>query len=80
MQLGIFAKTFPGNTPAAVLQAVRAAGYRVAQYNMACSGVDPMPDVIPEGAAEAVAAAAQAAGVQLAVRRLHHHDEVGLDR
>jgi sugar phosphate isomerase/epimerase len=66
MQLGIFAKTFPGNRPAAVLQAVRAAGYRVAQYNMACSGLDAMPDVIPEDAAEAVAAAAHASGVQLA--------------
>lgn len=66
MQLGIFAKTFAGNTPFAVLQAVRAAGYRVAQYNMACSGLDAMPDVIPEGAATAVAVAARASGVPLA--------------
>ena len=66
MQLGIFAKTFPGNTAAAVLQAVRAAGYRVAQYNMACSGLDAMPDFIPEGVDEAVAAAAHASGVRLA--------------
>ena len=66
MQLGIFAKTFPGNTPAAVLQAVRAAGYLVAQYNMACSGVDAMPDFIPEGVDEAVAVAANTSGVRLA--------------
>ena len=66
MQLGIFAKTFPGNTPSAVLQAARAAGYGVVQYNMACSGLDAMPDAIPEGAAEAVAEAARASGVRLA--------------
>lgn len=66
MQLGIFAKTFPGDTPFTVLQAVRAAGYRVAHYNMACSGLDAMPDMIPEGAATAVAAAAHASGVRLA--------------
>lgn len=66
MQLGIFAKTFPGNTPSAVLQAVRAAGYRSAQYNMACSGLAAMPDAIPEGIAEAVADAARVSGVRLA--------------
>ena len=33
MQLGIFAKTFPGSDPAAVLRAVRGAGYRCAQFN-----------------------------------------------
>ncbi len=66
MQLGIFAKTFPGDAPFAILQAVRAAGYRAAQYNMACSGLDAMPDAIPDGAAEAAAAAAQASGVRLA--------------
>jgi sugar phosphate isomerase/epimerase len=66
MQLGIFAKTFAGQTPSAVLQAARTSGYRVVQYNMACSGLDSMPDAIPDGAAEAVAAAARVSGVQLA--------------
>ena len=66
MRLGIFAKTFRGQTPAAVLEAVRATGYGIAQYNMACSGLTAMPDTIPAGVAEAVAAAAQASGVRLA--------------
>jgi sugar phosphate isomerase/epimerase len=66
MQLGIFAKTFPGHEPSAVLQAARAAGYDAVQYNMACSGLASMPDAIPEDVAEAVAAAARASGVRLA--------------
>jgi len=36
------------------------------QYNMACSGLPSMPEVIPEDVAEAVAAAAQASGIRLA--------------
>jgi sugar phosphate isomerase/epimerase len=66
MQLGIFAKTFRGQEPSAVLQAARAARYRVVQYNMACSGLDSMPDLIRDGVAEAVAAAAKAAEVRIA--------------
>jgi len=63
---GIFAKTFPGTDPNVVLAAVKRAGYRVAQYNMACSGLPSMPDFIPVGAPEAVAAAAGNAGVSIA--------------
>ncbi len=44
MQLGIFAKTFQGREPRAILQAARDAGYRVVQYNMACSGLPSMPE------------------------------------
>jgi sugar phosphate isomerase/epimerase len=66
MQLGIFAKTFPGSDPATVLQAARAAGYEVVQYNMACSGLASMREAIPEGIAQAVAAAAKASGVRIA--------------
>ena len=51
MRLGVFAKTFPGADPASVLNAVAAAGYSAAQYNMACSGLPAMPDAIPEGVA-----------------------------
>jgi sugar phosphate isomerase/epimerase len=46
MQLGIFAKTFSGDRPSDVLAKVKAAGFSVAQYNMACSGMSAMPDVI----------------------------------
>lgn len=66
MKLGIFAKTFEGNQPSTVLNAVAAAGYTSAQYNMACSGFSAMPDAIDDAAAGAVNDAAREAGVELA--------------
>ncbi|MBX3570088.1 MAG: sugar phosphate isomerase/epimerase [Rhizobiaceae bacterium] len=57
MQVGIFAKTFPGADPASVLTAVRAAGYAVTQFNLACAGLPSMPDAVPP---EVIAAIAQA--------------------
>ena len=66
MELGIFAKTFPGHEPSTVLEAARGAGYEAVQYNMACSGLPSMPEAIQEDVAEAVAAAAQASGVRIA--------------
>jgi sugar phosphate isomerase/epimerase len=65
MRLGIFAKTFPGTDPHAVLAQVKAAGFTTAQYNMACSGLPPMPDEIPPQLASAVADAAERNGVSL---------------
>jgi sugar phosphate isomerase/epimerase len=46
MQLGIFAKTFAGTNPDLVLAQVKTAGFNVAHYNMACSGLASMPDTI----------------------------------
>jgi len=66
MQLGIFAKTFPGSEPQAVLGAARRAGYAVVQYNMACSGVGSLPAAIAPEAAAAVRDAAAEAGVGIA--------------
>jgi sugar phosphate isomerase/epimerase len=66
IEVGIFAKTFPGTDPFAVFAAARGAGYRVVQYNMACSGLPSMPDAISSETAEAVAAAANEAGVSIA--------------
>jgi sugar phosphate isomerase/epimerase len=66
IDIGIFAKTFPGTAPSAVLGAVRASGYRVAQYNMACSGLASMPGAVPRDVADAVAAASQETGVRIA--------------
>lgn len=63
MQVGIFAKTFAGSDPANVLGAVAGAGFAVAQYNMACSGLPSMPDAIPPEASAAVRAASEASGV-----------------
>jgi sugar phosphate isomerase/epimerase len=66
MQVGIFAKTFPGNDPRTVLGAAHRAGYDVVQYNMACSGVGSLPATISAEAAEAVRAAATAETVGIA--------------
>ncbi|GJG87530.1 epimerase [Gemmatimonadetes bacterium T265] len=63
MRLGVFAKTFPGDAPGPVLDAVRAAGFAGTQYNMACSGLNAVPDVVPPATAAAVGRAAAGAGV-----------------
>ncbi|MEI9422893.1 sugar phosphate isomerase/epimerase [Mesorhizobium sp. Cs1299R1N1] len=66
MRLGIFAKTFPGTDPAAVLAAVKQAGYETTQFNLACAGLPSMPDVVPADAVAAIRAAARSSGVSLA--------------
>ncbi|MER8439656.1 sugar phosphate isomerase/epimerase [Mesorhizobium sp. M1312] len=66
MQIGVFAKTFPGSEPAGVLAAVRDAGFAVTQFNLACAGLPSMPDAVPEDAIHAIAAASNASGVALA--------------
>lgn len=66
MRIGIFAKTFAGADPVAVLTAARDAGYAAVQYNLACSGLGAVPLVVTEDAARAVAAAAAATGVAIA--------------
>ncbi|RWC50753.1 MAG: sugar phosphate isomerase/epimerase [Mesorhizobium sp.] len=66
MRLGIFAKTFPGTEPAAVLAVVRQAGYDTTQFNLACAGLPSMPDVVPAEAIASIRAAAQSGGVSLA--------------
>jgi sugar phosphate isomerase/epimerase len=63
MRLGIFAKTFSGNVPLTVLGAVKAAGYDVTQFNMACAGLPAMPDAIPAETMDAIRAAAVETGV-----------------
>ncbi|MBY3214864.1 sugar phosphate isomerase/epimerase [Rhizobium laguerreae] len=66
MKLGIFAKTFEGTDPLTVLNAVAGAGFTCAQYNMACSGLAPMPEIITEAQARSVAEAARESGVKIA--------------
>lgn len=66
MQIGVFAKTFPGKTPRAIFTACRDAGFHTVQYNMACSGLDPLPQVIPAEAARQVASAAGETGMPIA--------------
>ena len=66
MRLGIFAKTFAGDEADTVLRAVKAAGYGCTQFNMACVGLPPMPDAIPDAVLSGIGAAATAHGVALA--------------
>ncbi len=65
MQIGIFAKTFPGTDPAAVLAAVRDASYATTQFNLACAGLPSMPDAVPDETIAAIADAARGTGVTL---------------
>ncbi|PBC03457.1 sugar phosphate isomerase/epimerase family protein [Mesorhizobium sp. WSM3860] len=65
MQVGVFARTFPGSEPAGVLAGVRGAGFAVAQFNLACAGLPSMPDDVPDAAIRAIDAAAKATGVGL---------------
>ncbi|TIV68932.1 MAG: sugar phosphate isomerase/epimerase, partial [Mesorhizobium sp.] len=48
MQVGVFAKTFPGSEPTGVLAAVRDAGFAATQFNLACAGLPSMPDAVPD--------------------------------
>ena len=66
MRLGIFAKTFAGATPLAVLQAAAGAGYASVQYNMACSGIGPLPAEVTTETATAVREASGQTGVEIA--------------
>lgn len=65
MQLGIFAKTFPGSDPEQVLSAVRASGYATAQFNMACAGLPSMPDAVADDTIAAVRAASGKTAISL---------------
>ncbi len=66
MQIGVFAKTFPGKQPAKVLAASKAAGFSAAQYNMSCSGLASLPSSIPSQAAQEIKDAATSHAVQIA--------------
>lgn len=88
MQLGIFAKTFPGSDPESVLTASASAGYTGVAYNLVCSGLPSMPDVIPAGVASDVRHVASATGQRIfsvsATYNMAHPDPLvrkhGLDR
>jgi sugar phosphate isomerase/epimerase len=66
MQVGIFAKTFAATGALPALNAVRHAGYEVAQFNMACLGGPSMPDTIAPATADEIAQASRASGVAIA--------------
>ena len=64
MNVGIFAKTFPGTSPQAVLEAT-AAGYDCVQYNMVRSGLGALPRAIEPDIADAVRRASHVTGVKI---------------
>jgi sugar phosphate isomerase/epimerase len=66
MKLGIFAKTFLGNSPHDVMKAAADAGYVSVQYNMACSGIGSLPECIEPQTSEAIRHAALETGVAIA--------------
>ncbi|MBB4006233.1 sugar phosphate isomerase/epimerase family protein [Allorhizobium taibaishanense] len=66
MQAGIFAKTYAGTDPATVLARAAADGYACVQYNLACSGLAPMPDHVSDAAIAEIDAARRATGVGIA--------------
>lgn len=57
MQLGIFAKTFPGDIEAN-MAAVAASGISVVQYNLSIAGLQTVPDAVPENIIARIARAA----------------------
>ncbi|TCU29436.1 sugar phosphate isomerase/epimerase [Rhizobium azibense] len=66
MQLGIFAKTFPGTDPQRVLSAVRENGFATTQFNLACVGLPSMPNAVAPETIAAIGAASRSTGVSLA--------------
>lgn len=65
-RIGIFAKTFPGQTAEGVLTAARDAGFTSVQFNLSCCGLPSMPDRLPNAVVAEIAAASAKTGVSLA--------------
>lgn len=66
MQIGIFAKTFAVTGAHDVMEAAKAAGYAVTQFNMACIALPSMPEVITSTTARNIADASLATGIGVA--------------
>lgn len=65
MQVGVFAKTFAGEDPSTVMAASAAAGFDGVQYNLACSGLAPMPDAISSATTHDIASASATTGQEI---------------
>ena len=66
MQVGIFAKTFSRSNLEDVFSAIRSEGFTQTQFNMACTGLTSMPDMIPLDLADRIQAASVKNGVEIA--------------
>ncbi|RCW80485.1 sugar phosphate isomerase/epimerase family protein [Paracoccus lutimaris] len=66
MQLGIFARSFPGTTPLAVMAAAKAAGFDAVHYNFSCSGLPALPERVDAATCAAIVDAARQTGIGIA--------------
>jgi sugar phosphate isomerase/epimerase len=66
MEVGIFAKTFPRATFEETLAAVQAQGLVCVQFNLACAGLDTVPEAIDPGLARRVREEFQRRGMIMA--------------
>ncbi|MER9674974.1 sugar phosphate isomerase/epimerase [Mesorhizobium sp. M0208] len=66
MQIGIFAKTFPGGDPLSVLAQASDAGYACVQFNMACAGLPSLPRQIDDATIDRIVSASSRTGVKIA--------------
>ena len=66
MRLGIFARTFPGITPLAVMRAAKQAGFDALHYNFSCSGLPALPDHVDAATCAAIVDAARQTGMTIA--------------
>jgi sugar phosphate isomerase/epimerase len=66
MRLGIFAKTFQRRSVDEVFSAVRESDIASVQFNLACAGLNPLPDEpIPAAVSAAIRAGARRHGIEL---------------
>jgi len=65
-ELGIFARTFPRQTLEATLNAVARHHLSVVQFNMACAGLESMPERIPADLARHIGRAVSQRGMRIA--------------
>jgi len=59
VNLGIFSKTFTGNKPEVVLKAVKKSGFSETQYNMSCSGIKSLPEILTNEIIEDISTASK---------------------
>jgi len=66
MEIGIFTKAFSRPSLAETLDAVAGHGLRSVQFNMACAGLESMPDHVPPGVADHIRRVADQKGIAIA--------------
>jgi len=65
MKLGIFAKTFSRPTIQELFQSIAGYGINSVQFNLSCTGLDPLPKNVPSELARRIADSANLAKVEL---------------